>query len=209
MAHSEVSICNLALGSLGSAPIRSFYEDNKRSRMCKTFYDATRDYLLAKFDWPFSRGFKNLNQLSLEDEDTPEGEVAFQLPSDCQTPRDVHPRGSSTPWRVAGQRLYTTMSSVGLYYTKTEANTAVYSNTFANLLALGISVRLCIPLVQDKDLAKSLYSQYINEMKECWESDANIGNDYRMFDENPENDSFVTGEPLGIGISLEDAIENG
>jgi hypothetical protein len=197
MANSEVSICNLALATLGADSIRDFSEDNKRARMCKNFYDATRDYLLAKFDWPFSRSFKNLNQLDLTGEDTPDGEYGYQLPIDCQTPRDVHPMGSSTPWRIVGQRLYTTLTAVGLYYTKTETNPAIFSNPFVNLLALGVAVRMCAPITQDKALAKVLFEQYQVEMGEVWESEANVGNEYRMFDENPENDSFVTGEALG------------
>lgn len=195
MATSEIGICNVALAALGADAIRSFNEKNKRSRMCKNFYDVTRDYLLARFDWPFARAFKNLKELDLSTEDVPEGEHAFQLPIDCKTPRDVHPPGSATAWRISGNRLFTHKSSIGLYYTKKEVNPSLYSDTFSNMLAEGLAVRLCTPITQDKELAKTLFAQFRGELRDAEESDANIGNDYRTFDEDPENDSFVTGHP--------------
>lgn len=205
MAGSEVDICNQALALLGADEIRSFEESNKRSRMCKKFYDFNRDYLLSRFDWPFARDFETLQELDVSTEDVPEGEKAFQLPSDCRTPRDVHPPGSSTVWRIVGDRLFTTLSSVGLYYTKQETNFAVFSDTFASVLALKIAVSMCGSLTQDKELAKTLYGQYLQELREAQESDANIGNDYRTYDENPENDSFVTGEAIGNNSYSEEA----
>ena len=197
MPYSEIDICNIALSEFGADAIRSFGEDNKRARMCKNFYDVTRDYLYAVFDWPFARKFKNLNELDLSAEDVPDGEHGFALPSDCLVARDVHPPGSSTAWRISGTILYTPLSAVGLYYTRTETNSAIFSLAFINALASALAVRLCLPISQDKAAAKVLYAQFKQELRDCQEADANIGNDYRMFDEDPDNDSFVTGETLG------------
>ena len=202
MAYSEIAISNMALAMLGADSIRSFDEKNKRSRMCKRFYDSTRDYMLSKFDWPFARAFKNLKQLDLSDEDVPINEKAFQLPPDCRTPRDVHPPGSSTNWRIVSNRLYTELDSIGLYYTKKEVNSSLFSDTFINALASGLAVRLCVPITQDKALVKTIYQVHRQDLLDAQESDANIGNDYRTFDEDPENDSFVTGEALGAQRSL-------
>ena len=71
-----------------------------------------------------------------------------------------------------------------------------FSSVFAHLLALGIAVKICMPIVQDKELAMKLKEQYILDQNEIWESEANVGNDYRMYDEDPDNDPFVN--PDGV-----------
>lgn len=193
MAYSKVEIANLALATLGADAIRTFDEKNKRARMCDNFFESTRDYLLAKFDWPFARRFKKLNEVELpEGKILPAGMKVYQLPEDCRTPRDVHPPGSKDPWRIAEDKLYTnTGREVYLYYTGQEINEALFSDTFANLLALGMAVRMAPAITQDKNLSKILYEQYQLEQRESWESDANIGEDYRAYDEDPNNDTFV------------------
>lgn len=192
MAYSKVAIANLALATLGADAIRSFDEKNKRARMSSNFFDSTRDYLLAKFDWPFARGFKKLNEVDMMDIDVPAGMKVYQLPNDCRTPRDLWPPGSKTPWRIAADRLYTpTTGTIYLYYTVQEVNTALFTDTFVSLLALGMAVRMAPAITQDKNLSKILYEQYQTEQLESWESDANIGEDYRSPDEDPNNDTFV------------------
>lgn len=205
MPYSEVQICNIALASVGAESILSLTEENKRARMCANFFDITRDYLLSKFDWPFARAYKELNALdpgSLE-VDVPINVNVYQLPSDCKTPRDIDPPGSRDPWYVAKNRLYTSKTGdIFLRYTCLITDPAEFSDTFSNLLSMGLAVRLAPPLTQDKSLTKALYEQYTREQFESWESDANIGNDYRSHDEDPNNDTFVS--PDGY-VKAEDA----
>jgi len=201
MAISKIQICNLALASLGEDSIRSFDENNKRARLCDIFYNITRDYLLSKFDWPFARTFTYLNEVIVE-HDVPEGMRVFQLPNDCENPRDISPLGSRQKWYIQADKLYTNIEKVGLYYTKKEVNQALFSSTFSNLLALGISVRICPPITQDKQLAKDLHTQYNILQAETWESDANIGNNWEP-DDDHNNDTFVYPDNLGIDLSTE------
>ena len=189
MSMSKIQICNLALASLGEESIRSFDEGNKRARLCDVFYNITRDYLLSKFDWPFARTFKYLNEVIIEHE-IPEGLRVFQLPADCETPRDVHPLGTAQKWYIQGDKLYTRLERAGLYYTKRETNISLFTSTFSNFLSIGLAVRLCAPITQDKQLAQDLTKQYRLMQTETWESDANIGNTWEP-DDYPHNDSFV------------------
>lgn len=192
MSLSKIAICNLALAALGADSIRSFDEKNKRARMADVFFEPARDYLLSRFDWPFARKFIKLNQLTDETEAAPDGYYVYQLPADCETPRDLWPRGSKDWWEVNGQHLLCKKSEeVYIYYTCTELNPTIFSSTFAMLLATYLAVRMSPAVTQDKRVTDSLYSQYQNELRDCWESDANIGNDYRTYDEDPNNDSFV------------------
>lgn len=195
MATSKIGICNLALAHLGADAIRSFDENNKRARMCDIFYEAAREYLLARFDWPFARKTRLLKQVLLDDDEMLPNQYPYQLPSDCVTPRDLMLRGSKEYWYVAGKILwchYDTDVDVRLYYTAQVTDVLQFSATFKTLLALLIAIRIGPSITQDKALVAALYEQYKVETLDAWESDANIGEDYRKYDEDPNNDSFVS-----------------
>lgn len=192
MAHySKISICNMALAMLGADSIRDFDESNKRARLADILYESCKNYMLFRFDWPFARAFKNLQELDLSDEDTPTGTHLFQVPSDCVVPRDVHPPGSKDKWDVIGDRIITHNTSVGLYYTKEGVTPNKFSDTFANLVALFLAVKLSPPITQDVKVTSELHRQYLIQIRDDWEADANVGNVYREFDEDPNNDTFV------------------
>jgi len=192
MPYSKIHICNIALALCGTDSIRSFDENNKKSRLSDIFFDSSRDYLLTKFDWPFARSLAKLNQLDISSETLPEGFAAYQIPSDCRNPRDIWPPGSKTSWEVYGDRIHTPeQDEVFLIYTSQRTDPTYFSDTFVGLLALHLAVRICPGVTQDKKLTKELYSQFVQEQRDAWESDANVGNDYRAHDEDPNNDTFV------------------
>lgn len=199
MAVSKIEICNIALGMLGADSIRSFDERNKRARMADVFFDFTRDYLLSKFDWPFAKKYIKLQPLDdtqVVTDDIPEGVYRYALPNDCHTPRDLEPKGSKDRWYVMGRAVYCEVDpdsndEVYLYYTSVTLDTAKYPSVFNNLLALGLAVKMCPSITQDKALTSALQDQFIVEQQNAWESEANVGNEYREFDEDPNNDSFV------------------
>lgn len=196
MSVSKVDICNSALGLLGADRIRSVDEDNKRARMCDRFYESAKAYLLARFDWPFAKKLKKLQPLAVDEDDQIEGRYEYALPSDCITPRDLYPPGGRNWWEIMGKTLICRVSpdsdtEVILMYTGRVEDVTYFTDTFVNLLALSIAVRIAPSITQDEALAKSLYGQYQTELRDAWESDANVGNDYRAYNEDPNNDSFV------------------
>lgn len=191
---SKVEICNIALASMGADSIRDFSEGNKRSRMCDVFFDTTRDYLLSRFDWPFARKYVQLNAIA-DPVGVPDGWYAFQVPTDCKTPRDIAPAGTNIQWRLQADWILVKKSEdVYLYYTAKIMDETKFSDSFSNLLALGIASRIAPTISKDKAVAKMLYSEYRSEQADMWESEANIGSDWVDHDGDPENDSFVTGE---------------
>ncbi len=192
LAVSKIDICNLALAMLGAEAIRDFSEPTKRAHMSEIFYDYARDYLLSKFDWPFARSLNKLNPIAPAVLEVPNGQFAFSLPADCITPRDMYPQGSSTWWEVIGDLLYCKQETdVYLYFTKRITDSTKFSYTFVNLMALAMAVRMGPAITQDKKLTGTLYQQFVNEQRDAWESDANVGNTYRESDEDPNNDTFV------------------
>ena len=59
MAISETSICNMALGRLGSKRINDFDDTDESSLpivQCRLHYEQTRDALIRSHWWRFARG---------------------------------------------------------------------------------------------------------------------------------------------------------
>ena len=193
MPISKIDICNLGLAHLGAAPIRSFDEQNKRSRMANTFFEADKELLLRKFDWPFARKAVVLSQVII-DGPIPDGQYAYERPSDCLVARDIDPEGKGLWWKVVGKQIYTMQSTATLHYTWYVTDTTFFSSTFSSLLALKLAIHMCPPITQDTKLLKMLQDMYTSEQYENWEPDANEGSEYRRYDEQPDNDTFVNPE---------------
>jgi len=191
MSYSQVSISNLALATIGEASIRDFNENNIRARMCQNFFGPTRDYLLAKFDWPFARAYKKLSEKVLPEDQQLDGRFAYGIPDDCRTVRGLESRSGRESWEVIGDYIITPQPIVGIFYTKQEIQVNRYSDPFVNLLALGMAVRLAPALTKDRNLTNSLFNQYKAEQNEAWESEANVGNTYRSRDNDPNLDTFT------------------
>lgn len=210
MANSKISICNLALASLGADAIRDFDENNKRARMCDVFYDHVRDWLLTKFDWPFARKLEYLQSVDIDSLPVgtfvPEGTYVYAIPNACKTVRDLYPPGSRNPWEVLGKHLYCkvppTEDTIQIFYTAQITDVSLFSETFASLLASGIAVRIGPAITQDKALVGRIVQQFEQEQRDAWESDANEGNSYRAYDEDPQNDTFVN--PDGYEVDDDD-----
>lgn len=194
MAYSKIGICNISLAMLGAESIRAFNEPNKRARMCDVFYDVSVTFLLSNHDWSFARKYSKLNALDLEPEEIPFGNCGFQLPSDCLTPRSIDPPGSRTKWQISGRVLFTDQTSVGLHYTSNDSPTSIYNDQFAMLASLYLAVKIAPSITQNPRLTAVLQDQYTIDRGDAWESDSNIGNDYRFYDEDPNKDTFVNPE---------------
>lgn len=203
-ALSEVGISNNALAMLGADSIRSFSETNKRARMCAIFYESQRDYLLTKYDWDFARRFRKLNQADLDDDEVPDGMYPYILPSDCRIVRDVYPRGTRDKWYVMGRYIYSSIDSentsnerISIFYTSSGTSVANFTDTFADLLAYRMALKMGAAITQDKQLMRLLAELYKTETGEAIEPDANQGNYYREPDEDPRYDSFVNPDYTG------------
>ncbi len=196
LPYSEVDICNQALAMVGADFIQALDNSTKRARACSAFYPVLRDYLLARLDWPFAKKLKVLTPLDAEQLSfkVPDGWYPYQVPSDCLAPRDLHPPGSRSRWKQFQNVLLIPVPSSAepkLYYTARIENPSLFSMTFVNLLAVGIAARLAPSIAQDKALTSALHKQWMNEQFTVFADDANIGEDYRTYDEEPLNDTFV------------------
>lgn len=194
MASSEVSICNIALAALGSDPIHSLEENNKRSRLCKVFYPEVRDLLLSRHDWAFARKYVQLQEIAdyADDNALEEGYYAFALPSDCLRAIDLDPIGLKDRWELRGSAVITVLDEeVYLKYTRQVTDVGLFSSEFKNILAFEMALHLAMPLTMDKKTVEMMRQAASMAFMEGTALNANIGSEHRNPALDPVFDTFV------------------
>ncbi len=190
MYPGEIAICNVALARLGCETIRDFDEDNKAARLCKVLYPFYRDRVLENYTWGFAR---KIASLTLLDDTNSLGSFVYQRPSDCLMPIDILPLGSKDKWYVVGNTIVTDIESAELFYTFQQDNPETFNFSFRQALVAVLMAALAPGMVQDKGLAGQLMQEAKLEEALYQAKDANTGSEYRVPDDDPNQDTFVTG----------------
>ncbi len=150
---SLIDIFNHALGYLGSRrDIVSESDGTKEQQLCSLYYPLVRDVMLEMHDWNFAR-----REATLTDQDDPPSNWGFKYtyPTDCIKARRLvrvsAPRNDlHVPFEVASDGslrvIYTDMANACLIYTEKVTATARWDSAFDDALALGLAVKLAVPL---------------------------------------------------------------
>jgi hypothetical protein len=191
MAQSKVDICNAALTMIGKKAITAPGPDGLQDKVTRTvyfLYDVSWEYVLGLMDWPFAREFKTLQKSS---DDAPDGFSRYELPINCHVPVDLEPRNSSTSWEQVGSTIMveTDADTIGLWYVNKVTTVPKFSPSFTNLLIELLASRIATPLASEKD-SKKLYEIFVMNMSLLMSVDAQIGNEYRHPDNDPDKDKF-------------------
>lgn len=102
---SEVEICNLALGHLGSDGIDALTDRSANAAACTTFYAICRDMALRAAPWPFATKIQALALIA--ESPNEEWDFSYRYPSDCLVFRKIQSgsrndtRQSRVPYRIA------------------------------------------------------------------------------------------------------------
>ena len=165
-----VSICNLALQSLGAKSISSLSEDSTAARACNRVYEHARDTELRAHPWSFARERVSLAANSTD----PIFGFAkqYQLPSDCLRILPTNGYGGTTnqdDFQIEGRQILTNATSpVKLVYIKqvTDANT--FDQLFVEVLVARIAMEISEAVTQSnkkKEDAATHYSQVRKEAR--------------------------------------------
>lgn len=172
---SAVSICNLALMRLGTAPITSLSEDTKAATVCNAFYEPCRDALLRSHPWNFAIKRVELAQ----DLTAPEFEFAYRyaLPADFQKIVRTEDESAScfTEYRIENGFLLTDAGTVKIEYHAKITDPNAFDSLFVMSLALSIAIAACMWLTDNASLKQSLQEEYGNMLPEARSVDAQEG----------------------------------
>lgn len=178
---SVIDICNMAIFRIGnSIRIDDLEENSTAARICKQFYESSRDFVLrADCDWGFATAFAQLAEVA--ENPNPEYPYAYAVPNDClQVRRIVNPvlpqgvwsAGTDCqmpeippiPFRVingASQRLISTnISPATLEYTLKVESPEMFDPMFVSALSWHLASEIAGPLAKDAGVASACFAQY-------------------------------------------------
>ena len=161
---SEVSICNMALVRLGQQRISSLTVtgNNLRVELCNVFYEATRDELLAAYEWSFALSRTSLPELSLDN--YTDYSYMYMLPSDDLRTLCILDSSdfseTEEDWRIEGDYLYSNVSPAYIKYIKRVSDTSLFPPLFIEALYLRLATKMCLKLAQDQSLLTILFQEY-------------------------------------------------
>lgn len=182
MATSEVSICNMALGWVGTRSIASLTENSPEARACGQFYGPAREQTLRDHAWNFAQARVTLAGVTVPDE-YPEYSYAYAWPSDCLRALKVRDAsGAEAEFEVvlatsgASRMILTNAETAVLVYTKNVSDPAVFDPLYVRALARRIAADIGKVFFKNNQQAmQELETYYLNEIRKAQTQDAAEG----------------------------------
>lgn len=206
---SVIDICNMAIFRIGnSIRIDDLEENSAPARICKQFYESSRDYVLrADCDWGFATAFVQLAEVV--DNPSPEYSHAYAVPTDCMRVRRIvnpgwpqgawpagldcnAPQVQRIPFRIingASQRLISTsVSPATLEYTLKVESPEMFDPIFVSALAWYLASQIAGPLAKEASIAQACKAEYQDEVRMAAAASLNEG-----VTQYQGESSFITG----------------
>lgn len=169
MVASEVSIYNLALNAIGARNnITSPTEQSREAEVCRLWYAAVRDQILAAAFWPEATKIDYLALINAQTDATWElGEpspgyaYAYALPNDSLRPQFLTD-GSRFIVTVGpnNQRVLNSNTQQAiLSYTMRQEVIGVWSSELTMAIVYGLAANICMPLSGKTQRARAMMGQ--------------------------------------------------
>ena len=157
----ETSICNQALGRIGSNRITSLDEASQPARFCQMFYAQTREEVIQSHPWSFAIARKTLSRLA----EAPAfgWDYQYQLPSDYLGMiqlNDWEPNEARDLYEIEGGKLLTDVDAAELRYIARITDSNLFSPAFVEALAVKLASKLITPLAGSPSQAQNLLAEY-------------------------------------------------
>jgi len=169
---SQVGICKLALGHIGSRAITSLSEGSEEAEACNVYYDQARRATLAAHPWDFARKVVALAASAAD----PEYGFTYRyaLPTDCLRPVELtnlagigaSPFGGRADgvrrvaFKIMGRDLLTNMENARLAYTRDEEDPNVFSVLFIEALSYRLAAFLAGKLAESSGFQKNMLAMF-------------------------------------------------
>tara|TARA_R110000787_G_scaffold36047_5_gene92218 strand:+ start:89 stop:649 length:561 start_codon:yes stop_codon:yes gene_type:complete len=175
---SVVEICSNALNMLGDDAISSLDEDNDRARLCKAFYDTTRDATLRAHPWNCALVYSEFSQLSAGAGHT--WDYAYQLPSEPYCLRVWQAQYPDIKFRVVGRQVYTDESSFLAIYISRVTDPALFDASLYMSLTARMAWAMAYPLTKSRFVMEQMRGYYGEQMRIAKADDGQEGTPNRM-----------------------------
>jgi hypothetical protein len=158
---SQVEICNLAIGKLGSTSfITDINDENSKNALyCRLFYGPTRDALLRSHLWKFAR--KRAVLAPLVEEPLFDGGKYFQLPTDCLrvVGADEDYFHNYGRWFVEGNKIVADTDVLNIVYIAKIEDESLYDPLFVQAFALYLAHEMSPAIAQSESMKGNLSNE--------------------------------------------------
>jgi hypothetical protein len=156
-SSSWLGICNAALGRLGSAPISSFSEPCNNAYYCGLFLPEAVEYVLAQWDFNFSRKRARLAR----NEDEPEfgWKYQFNLPNDMIRLIRVYGDEEEPPYQIESGKILTDAEAMQIIYTARPQDPVFIPLTARKAINLHLAYLLSTVVASNEQLTGLLMSE--------------------------------------------------
>lgn len=147
---TETSICNMALGKIGSLRITNSVETDTslQAIQCRIHYEPTRNALQRSHKWRFASARSELTQDSADPDF--EWDNQFILPTDFLRFKSIDEEtgvtSRSNRHAIEGQRFLTNFSTVSLLYVKKVTDVTKFDSLFVKVFVWLLADELIGPL---------------------------------------------------------------
>lgn len=175
---SETAIYNLALNAIGARNnVSSPSEDSREAEVCRLWYPAVRDQVLAAAFWPEATKFDYLALLNEQDDSVwTSGEAfpgfvySYQQPTDLLRPQYL---STFEPFRVTNQTINTNTAQALLAYTFRNELVTTWSAGLQMAIVHGLAANICMPLTAKAQRTNLMLGQANNAILAAREASAN------------------------------------
>lgn len=171
---TQVEVCNLALGWVGSELITSINDSTTPARLCKANWNSTRDVVLASREWAFA-----IRRYEIAPDTTAPvfgWDHRFPIPSNVlRVLRCEDGYGEDIDWQREGNFIVSdeaTVHALCLVRVETMSDLPEY---FGQALAAMLASNLAIPLAQSAEMQKAWYAIYLQKLKDAISIDSMQG----------------------------------
>ncbi len=177
-ANSPEELCNLALMSLGAAPINSLDDLTDRARICKALWPMVLDDEIMQHAWKCCRKRATLALLAA----APAFGYSYryQLPTDCM--RVLELSDDTIDYEVEDGELLTDNSTCQIIYLFRNTVIAKYSAGFKAALVARLTAELAMPITKKDAIVKSSWAAYWGKLAQALAADGQQGSPRVVYD---------------------------
>jgi hypothetical protein len=162
---TQVEVCNLALGWVGSELITSIDDDSTSARLCKALWTPTRDVVLEDREWTFA--VSRIGPVAPDASAPAFGWLhRFQIPSTVlRVLRCVDADNQLIEWQREGAFVVSDQATLRMVALVRVEDTASLPPSFCHALAARLAADLAIPIAQSSSMQASMWQLYTAKLK--------------------------------------------
>lgn len=170
---SDINICNMALGNIGAAPIVSFSDESQAARICSSYYEHVRKYLLSSYSWSFNRRYVRLVPLPKGEEFEDEPVFLYAYPTEALYINGVYMKGfpeQKLHYNVrlgddGKRRLFVGISGSLFADCRVDVeDVSVWPEVFCEAVSWALSMRVSLALAKDDGVASNCNGMYLQAL---------------------------------------------